>query len=315
MKNFVFIVLPVYNWEKYLLQQLMSIYYQDYPNWHLIIINDWSTDRTENIINKFKKDYNLSDRITLITQKNQWLNTTIKNWLLVANKQIEWLKIDKKNTYIAYCDADDLMMTNKLSYQIKYMNDHMECMMTYHDLILIDESNSIINFSYINKLHSPFNNIYDDSFYEFCLSNHVPSTTIMFRSLAIDLLIPFPSNFPFQDWWTSLIISSKKRKIDNLKIPLWFYRRYPTQMSSKSQENMIGKYREFIQSLKEVQKRGKNFEIDVFVEYYQKKIMWEYKWNNKILQTIKTLLLFNKISYLYVKRFILFLITWGNTIF
>ena len=63
-------------------------------------------------------------------------------------------------------------------------------------------------------------NIMNDSFCEFCIANHIPATTIMFRSENIDLLIPFPKAFPFQDRWTSLIFSSNNLNIKNMHIPL-----------------------------------------------------------------------------------------------
>ena len=46
----VSIVLPVYNGEKYLAESLESVFAQTYQNWELVIINDGSTDGTENLI-------------------------------------------------------------------------------------------------------------------------------------------------------------------------------------------------------------------------------------------------------------------------
>lgn len=47
------IVLPVYNVENYLDKCLESIYNQSFENFELIIVNDGSTDRSEDIINKY----------------------------------------------------------------------------------------------------------------------------------------------------------------------------------------------------------------------------------------------------------------------
>jgi rhamnosyltransferase len=58
MEN-IFIILPVFNGEKYILEQLISIYNQTRTNWKLIFINDYSSDESVNIIKKFAVDYDL----------------------------------------------------------------------------------------------------------------------------------------------------------------------------------------------------------------------------------------------------------------
>ena len=54
------IVIPVYNTEKYLDDCLKSILNQTYKNIELIIVNDGSTDKSENVIKKYLKK---SDKI------------------------------------------------------------------------------------------------------------------------------------------------------------------------------------------------------------------------------------------------------------
>ena len=286
MTSKVYIVLPVYNWEKYLLQQLMSIYYQDYDNWHLVLINDWSTDKTLDIINKFISDYSLSKKVAIINQKNKWLNKSIEVWLTYVKSLIN----DDYNNYVIYCDADDLMLTNKLSYQVSYMEEHSSCDLSYHDLILIDQNNWILEMSYFRKIKSIFCNIGNDSFSEYCLSNHMPSTTIMFKAEYIDLLLPFPVKFPFQDWRTALVFSAYDKGINKLDIPLGLYRRYPSQMSNVNNSNqkkaeMLSECIKSIERLKD-KKWAKNSEL--FIKYYKSRIKWLQNNNPLWVQMFKT---------------------------
>lgn len=49
------IILPVYNVEKYLVQNIESILAQDYMNFEAIFVNDGSTDRSAAILARYKK--------------------------------------------------------------------------------------------------------------------------------------------------------------------------------------------------------------------------------------------------------------------
>ena len=82
-----YIILPVFNAEKYILEQIISIYNQSYTNRELIIINDYSSDKTASIIKKFIWDYNLDWKVHFYqNEKNIWVNYTIEKWLKIVQK-------------------------------------------------------------------------------------------------------------------------------------------------------------------------------------------------------------------------------------
>ena len=67
----VSIVTPCYNGEKYLERFLKSILNQSYGNIELIFINDGSTDQTEEIIKKYKEEFDLHNiELTYLFQEN-----------------------------------------------------------------------------------------------------------------------------------------------------------------------------------------------------------------------------------------------------
>lgn len=94
----VSIIIPVYNGELYLEECLDSIMEQTYKNLEVIIINDGSTDNTQQIINIYKEKYNF---IHSYYQEN-------KGQGVARNKAIELAKGD----YVAFIDADDLIHEN-----------------------------------------------------------------------------------------------------------------------------------------------------------------------------------------------------------
>lgn len=60
VKNRFVVVVPVYNAEQYIAKCIISVLSQDYDNYTLIIVNDYSTDKTHGIICKLLEKYNFS---------------------------------------------------------------------------------------------------------------------------------------------------------------------------------------------------------------------------------------------------------------
>ncbi|QNG60201.1 glycosyltransferase family 2 protein [Bacillus sp. PAMC26568] len=90
----VSIIVPIYNKEKYISKTISSVLNQTYNNFELLLINDGSTDKSEDIILKFVKE---DSRIKYIKQENQGVSAA-------RNKGIDAAKGD----YISFLDADDL---------------------------------------------------------------------------------------------------------------------------------------------------------------------------------------------------------------
>lgn len=94
------IIIPIYNGEKFLNRCLESIINQTYNNFEIIIINDGSTDRTQDIIEKYaKKD----SRIITINKKNSGVSDSRNLGILEAT-----------GDYITFVDADDWLEKNTL---------------------------------------------------------------------------------------------------------------------------------------------------------------------------------------------------------
>ena len=58
MNPLINIITPCYNGEKFLERFLDSVLKQTYDNIELILVNDGSTDKTDNIANKYKSKFN-----------------------------------------------------------------------------------------------------------------------------------------------------------------------------------------------------------------------------------------------------------------
>ena len=107
----VTVLMPVYNAEQYLREAIGSILHQTFTDFEFIIINDGSTDRSEEIIKSYTdtriRYYKNESNLKLIATLN-------KGFDLAGGK------------YIARMDADDISLPNRLQLQFELMEKNPE---------------------------------------------------------------------------------------------------------------------------------------------------------------------------------------------
>ncbi len=113
------IIIPVYNTEKYLKRCIESVLNQTNQNFEIIIINDGSKDKSEEIL----KNYETNTKIKIIKQINHGLSYT-------RNVGIQKAKGD----YIIFLDSDDLIEKELLKTIDKNINNEDMIKYTYSDL-------------------------------------------------------------------------------------------------------------------------------------------------------------------------------------
>ncbi|WP_396146785.1 glycosyltransferase family 2 protein [Flavobacterium sp.] len=122
------IIIPVYNSEKYLEKCIKSLLDQTFTNCEFIFVNDGSTDRSQIILEDFKKKDN---RIVLINQKNQGVSTARNTGISIA-----------KGKYIGFVDADDYVA-------VDFFNQLLESAIQTNSQIVISGFNTVINDKFI----------------------------------------------------------------------------------------------------------------------------------------------------------------------
>lgn len=103
--------MPVYNSSPYLREAIDSVLSQTFTDFELILLNDGSTDDSEEIINT----YNDARIVYVSNKKNLGLIATLNIGLKMA-----------KGSYIARMDADDVCMPNRFAEQIAMFSLHPE---------------------------------------------------------------------------------------------------------------------------------------------------------------------------------------------
>ena len=128
------IIIPLFNKEKSISNTVNSVLRQTYTDFELLIINDGSTDKSLEIINKIT-----DHRIRIINQLNAGESSARNTGIKIA-----------KNEYIALLDADDYWDDKYLEIMKKLVNDFPEASIYGCQLYCVNKNNREI----INKLHS-----------------------------------------------------------------------------------------------------------------------------------------------------------------
>lgn len=104
----VSIIMPTYNCGEYIAQSIESVLYQSIDDWELIIVDDCSTDDTDEIVKSYMD-----------------MNPRIKYYKLNCNSGPALARTEAiyhaTGKYIAFLDSDDIWAQNKLERQINFM--------------------------------------------------------------------------------------------------------------------------------------------------------------------------------------------------
>jgi len=105
----VSIICPTHNCEEVIKFTIKSVLSQSHLNWELIIVDDYSTDLTVDVVKEFH-----DSRIKLL------LNNKNSGAAFSRNRAIK----EASGEYIAFLDGDDLWAENKLEEQLAFMVDN-----------------------------------------------------------------------------------------------------------------------------------------------------------------------------------------------
>jgi glycosyltransferase involved in cell wall biosynthesis len=197
------IILPVYNGEKYLIEQIQSILKQTYPSWRLLIRDDGSWDNTVSIIREYSKNYN--QKIILIEDD--------KGNLGVTNNVFEILTYVESD-YVMFCDQDDVWKENKVENLLKYiMKAEIKYpdtpILVHSDASVVDKNLQIINASFTNMANFNRSNSNLSNLLQF---NIVQGATVVFNKRLYEkmerLFCIQVSKKTYHDWWCALIAAA-----------------------------------------------------------------------------------------------------------
>lgn len=212
------VIIPVYNGEEFIEEALDSVFVQTFRDFEVVVVNDGSTDGTETILRKYES------RIRCITQENQGLVASRARGLAASTG--EW---------IAFLDADDIWLPEKLERQIAESAIHSQCGIVATDFLSFERDKIVC--SSVKEWYRPGNGYV---WAKLLFGNWITPSAAMVRRECFDCVKTFGLAKPGfgEDWlmWMQILPHYPVRFIDEVLVR----RRIHSQnMSRVDEENQF----------------------------------------------------------------------------
>lgn len=110
--SLVSVIIPTYNYARYLPSALRSLQLQTHANWECLVVDDGSTDDTAAVVGRTATR---DPRVRYVAQDNLGMSAARNRGIAAAS-----------GTYIQFLDADDALQARKLEIQVRYLEAHAE---------------------------------------------------------------------------------------------------------------------------------------------------------------------------------------------
>jgi glycosyltransferase involved in cell wall biosynthesis len=182
----VSVIIPTHNRGWIVREAIDSVLAQDFTDFELIVVDDGSTDNTQDILDFYKK------QIVVVRQKNKGVSAARNKGIVTA-----------AGRWIAFLDSDDLWMPKKLSTQVDFFRSHPEASVCQTEEIWIRNGVRVNP----KRRHQKYSGMIFERSLELCLVS--PSAVMIDRGL-FDIVGLFDENLPTcEDYDLWLRISSR----------------------------------------------------------------------------------------------------------
>jgi glycosyltransferase involved in cell wall biosynthesis len=180
--SLVSVIVPAYNAQAFIGGTIQSVINQTYPDWEMLIVDDGSTDETAEVVKTYLSD----SRIKYIYQANQERSAARNHGIRRA-----------AGKYIAFLDADDLWLPDKLRRQVDCLDNHPEVGLCFTGRKFINSKGIPIH---TRKITVPFDK---DQFTELLKCNFIANSAVMAARTVFDQVGLFDESLPAfgsEDW-------------------------------------------------------------------------------------------------------------------
>lgn len=228
----VSLIVPCYNGEDYINRCIDSILAQTDNDIELILVNDGSTDKTNQIIQERKNEIEcVVKKFIYILQENQGVGAACSNAFNLATGE-----------YLSLLDVDDYMMPNSISVRKQWLDEHPDFGIVRSNgyYVTEDNFNACNRLLEINDEMKVKENIFNDIFEG---TTYVWPGTYMIRMEVLKELYPNMQIYPSRSGQNLqfLMMAAYKSKSGFVDIPLMKYVIRKESLSHFSSGNVLEK--------------------------------------------------------------------------
>ena len=186
------VIIPVHNREKYITQALSSVLDEDYPNLEIVVLNDGSTDSTDNVIKGWIDAHSNIIHIIYKSRENKGVVKTLNELVELSNGE-----------YIVFFGSDDYLKNNGITKRYEYLKNHPNKLMVIADCNLIDRNDALLYESTLLSLGKVDKKYLfsDEGMKKFMILNgFTPGATLMADKRIYQVLGKYDENLHAEDW-------------------------------------------------------------------------------------------------------------------
>jgi len=238
----VSVLMPSYNYARYLPFAIESVLSQTHSDLELIITDDCSTDSSRQIVEEWKRR---DDRVVPVFHEvNRGLAGARNSGLAVSSGE-----------YVAMCDADDLWLPEKLETQLERFQRKPEIGLVHSDSIIINSEGKPTGERFSSLVHRKGQETSGNMFEELCERNFLCVPTVILRREAIQYAKGFVDKLRSLEDWVCWIMVSRKYQFDYVEEPLSQYRIHGASLSRNTRsmdENRVAALRFLLDSFSDI---------------------------------------------------------------
>ncbi|MEX0963227.1 MAG: glycosyltransferase family 2 protein [Pseudohongiellaceae bacterium] len=200
------VLLSTYNGEKFLAEQLESLFAQSHSNFVLVVRDDGSVDKTVSILESFARQR--PEQIHLLPRDGENKGASRGFAFLVEYALSNKAALELQPAYMMFCDQDDIWFPEKIEKQLAAMlateaQFESETLILVHsDLEVVSEQNTVIAKSLIRYQGLEIGR---NRFPNLIISNLVTGCTALINESLAQKALPIPDNAIMHDWWLALV--------------------------------------------------------------------------------------------------------------
>lgn len=215
----VSVVIPSFNAENFILETLHSVLDSSYSDISVVVVNDGSTDGTEDIVKRIS-----DDRVVLFNRNNSGMSAA-RNFGINSNE----------SEFIALLDSDDIWHPRKIELQIGLMEQHPEIGLCFTEFSKY-YGGDISDFSAAPVTDEVDPGLSGFIYHKMIMTNWALPSSVMFRRSLWEKVGPFLCHDQQTDDWEYFVRASRYFKFAKIKSSLVLYRQPLNSLSRRVPE-------------------------------------------------------------------------------